>query len=288
VHIHSNGLLAEMAALVAQWMRRPFVLTLYGTEIWHYRPRWFGFDPFTRAYHRADHVTFYSQLLADRANELGLSRNNTSVVYPPVPEAFSPSDLEERRRVRAALGLRRRHILLNVKRLHPLAGQSYAIEALAAVVKTHPDTQLVFCGTGPLQRDLETLASRLGVERHVTFAGLVENALIARYCAAADVFVLPSLLEACPTVAVEALACGTPVVSSDNPGGIELRALFGDDVSVVPMKQSEALADAISAVLSRRHRVRATATEIIDREFRPRAVSARFREIYGRLLDPAS
>ena len=75
------------------------------------------------------------------------------------------------------------------------------------------------------------------MERHVTFAGLVDNALVARYCAAADLFVLPSLLEALPTVAVEALACGTPVVSSDNPGGVELHGVFGDDVAVVPKEQ---------------------------------------------------
>ena len=54
-----------------------------------------------------------------------------------------------------------------------------------------------------------------------------------RYAAVADVFVLPSLLEALPTVAVEALACGTPVVSADHPGGVELHELFGDDVQVV-------------------------------------------------------
>ena len=55
------------------------------------------------------------------------------------------------------------------------------------------------------------MARSAGVERHVDFTGLVDNIAIARYCAAADLFVLPSLLEALPTVAVEALACGTPV-----------------------------------------------------------------------------
>ena len=86
------------------------------------------------------------------------------------------------------------------------------------------------------------MARSAGVERHVTFAGLRRQRAVARYCAAADLFVLPSLLEALPTVAVEALACGTPVVSSDNPGGVELHGVFGDDVAVVPREQPSALA----------------------------------------------
>ena len=48
----------------------PYVLTLYGTEIWHYRRRW-PIDPFTRAYRRAGAVTFYSRKLMERAVEPG-------------------------------------------------------------------------------------------------------------------------------------------------------------------------------------------------------------------------
>ena len=68
------------------------VLTLYGTEIWHYTPRRFGVDLFTRAYASASHVTFYSRGLLDRAVELGLSRERLTVVYPPVAEYFSRVD----------------------------------------------------------------------------------------------------------------------------------------------------------------------------------------------------
>jgi hypothetical protein len=49
VHVHSNGLLPEAASLFASRMGKPVVLTLYGTEIWHYAPRRFGLDLFTRA-----------------------------------------------------------------------------------------------------------------------------------------------------------------------------------------------------------------------------------------------
>src|SRR5690606_40716815 len=109
----------------------------------------------------------------------------------------------------------------------------------------HPDTRLVICGTGPLLEDLKAVARSNGVEQHVTFAGLLDNATIARINAAADVFVLPSLLEACPTVALEALATGTPVISSDNPGGLELHEIFGYDVRVVPKENPLALASAV-------------------------------------------
>ena len=128
---------------------------------------------------------------------------------------------------RDALDIPNRHLLINVKRLHPLAGQRDLLEAMNDVVRAHPDTRLVICGIGPLLDELQAVARSAGVERHVTFAGLIDNAAVASYCAAADLFVLPSKLEALPTVAVEALATGTPVLSTDNPGGLELHDLFG-------------------------------------------------------------
>jgi glycosyltransferase involved in cell wall biosynthesis len=284
VHIHSNGLLAETAAWLAHQLRKPFVLTLYGTEIWHYAPRRLGPDLFTQAYRRAAHVTFYSHGLMSRAVELGLARHQASVVYPPVAPDFEFHDARAQQEVRTGLGLRQRHVLVNVKRLHPLAGQRFLLEALGEVIRTHPDTRLVICGTGPLEDELKAVARTAGVEAHVTFAGLVDNRTIARYDAAADVFVLPSLLEACPTVALEALASGTPVVSSDNPGGIELGELFGYDVSVVPRENALALARAIVGALDEKRRVRESTRRIIEQEFRPAAVDREFRQIYDNVL----
>ena len=280
VHVHSNGLLAEVAALLANRAEKPVVMTLYGTEIWHYRPRRFGPDLFTRAYQRAAHVTFYSHGLQTRAVELGLARHQTSVIYPPVAAEFVFHDEREQMEARAALGLRQRHVLVNVKRLHPLAGQRFLLEALGEVVRTHPDTRLIICGTGPLLDELKAVARASGVEAHVTFTGLVSNQTIAQYDAAADVFVLPSLLEACPTVALEALASGTPVVSTDNPGGVELGEIFGYDVAVVPRENPLALARAIVALLDQKRRVRESTRRILEQEFRPPAVERQFREIY--------
>jgi len=280
VHTHSNGLLPSLVAWMAARMGKPVVLTLYGTEIWHYARQRLRPDLFTKAYRLADRVTFYSAGLLDRAIEHGLARDGLSVIYPPVADYFSRADHAARDAARARIGLTERFLLLNVKRLHPLAGQRHLVEAMPAVLRACPDTRLVFCGTGPLREELTARAREIGVGSSVTFAGLVDNRTVASYYAAADLFVLPSQLEACPTVAVEALACGTPVVSSDSPGGVELGRLFGEDVEVVPREDAAALASAIVAALRRDRRTGPETDLVLEREFRPSTVSARFSGIY--------
>jgi glycosyltransferase involved in cell wall biosynthesis len=286
VHIHSNGLLTEVAARIANRLGTPVVLTLYGTEIWHYTRKWLRPDLFTRAYTHANAVTFYSQRLLERARELGLDRPGCHVIYPPVAASFAYRGEQARQTERRALGLTAANVLVNVKRLHPLAGQRYLIDAMKDVLREHPDTQLVICGTGALLPELQAVAQSAGVEQHVTFAGLVDNALVARYCAAADLFVLPSLLEALPTVAVEALACGTPVISSDNPGGLELHGVFGDDVEVVPREQPDALAGAIRAALRQKRGTRPSTQAIVEQRFRADAVARRYWDVYAEVARP--
>ncbi len=279
VHVHSNGLLAEAAGLLAIRHRKPVVLTLYGTEIWHYRKKP-GIDLFTRLYRRASRVTFYSRGLMEHAIGEGLGRAGLRCVYPPVADAFSFVDAATQAGLRAHLGVTASRLLVNVKRLHPLAGQRYLIEAMPAILASHPDTHLVICGTGPLATDLEMRVQALDIEQHVTFTGLIPNQRVAQYVAAADLFVLPSLLEALPTVAVEALASGTPVVSADHPGGVELQELFGDDVGVVPREQAAALARKVSERLAVPRRTLPATHGTIDREFRPAVVLRHYLDVY--------
>ena len=282
LHLHSNGLIVEVAAAWAARRGLPYVLTLYGTEVWHYAPRW-PIDPFRRAYLGAGEVTFYSRGLQDRAVELGLDRRGLSVIYPAVRPTFVPCDETARRGLRAALGLGAGPVILNVKRLHELAGQKYLLDAFARLAAARPGLTLVMCGTGPLAADLEAQARALGIADRLRFTGLIGNDEVARYAAAADVFALPSLLEALPTVAVEALAAGTPVVSADHPGGVELHALFGDDVAVVPRRDAGALAEALGTAVDRPRRVRPDTLALVRDRFGPASVQAAYRALYGRI-----
>ena len=280
LHLHSNGLIVEVAAAWAARRGIPYVLTLYGTEIWHFRRRW-PIDPFTWAYRRAAAVTFYSRKLMEKAESLGLTRPGLSVVYPAIAAAFAPQDEPTRTAWRRALGIAEPLVILNVKRLHELAGQEYLINAVAALARQRRDVRLVICGTGPLRSALETQARELGIADRVTLTGLVPNEEVARYAAVADVFALPSLLEALPTVAVEALASGTPVVSADHPGGEELHEIFGDQVRLVSRRNVDGLVHALSEAIAAPHRVPPDTLELVRRHFGPEAVHGKYGEIYA-------
>jgi glycosyltransferase involved in cell wall biosynthesis len=285
LHLHSNGLIVEVAARWARRRRMPFVLTLYGTEIWHYRRRPIV-DPFTAAYQSAEAVTFYSRGLLDRARELGLDRRGMHVIYPAVSETFAAVSAETRTRWRRELGINEPRVILNVKRLHPLAGQKHLVAAFARLAASRSDVRLVICGTGPLRTDLERQARDLGVAGRVTFAGLVPNDAVARYAAVADIFALPSELEALPTVAVEALAAGTPVVSTDHPGGTELHELFGDDVQVVPRGDVDQLTMRLAGLLDAPRRTSRVTHALVDRHFGPAAVRDAYHRLYGEIAGP--
>lgn len=281
VHIHSNTWMNQVAARVAVRNRTPYLLTHYGTEIWHHDGR----DPaFRRLNARAHHVTFYSQALLERGRALGVPLPEASVVYPPVADVFRPLSAATRASVRERYVPRGGSLLLNVKRLHPLADQSTLIEAMALVHRERPEGVLLIAGTGEAEGDLRAQVRGLGLERVVVFLGLVPNDEVALLQGAADLFVLSSVLEATPTVALEALAAGTPVVSTDNPGGLELHGLFGEEVEVVSRKDPRALADAIRVFLDAPRRVGAPAARLLEERFRLTGVADRYLGLYAEAI----
>jgi glycosyltransferase involved in cell wall biosynthesis len=283
VHVHSNTWMNQVAARLAERYQRPYVVTHYGTEIWHHDGKDAAFRHLNAS---ARHVTLYSEALLARARELNVPMRSASVVYPPVADAFRPLPQAERET------LRRQHLpgggalVLNVKRLHPLADQATLIEAMARVRAARPDAVLLIAGTGEREAELRALAARLGLGDAVRFLGLVPNEAVARLQAAADVFALSSVLEATPTVALEALASGTPVISTDNPGGVELAALFKDDVTVVPKGEPAALASAILAALASPRRTGAGSAQLIAERFRLPGVVERYLALYEEARRP--
>ena len=277
VHVHSNTWMNQVAARLAHRAGKPYILTHYGTEIWHHD----GKDPLFRHLNAAAaHVAFYSAALLERGRELGVPMRAASVVYPPVADVFRPLDPQAREQARRRFLPEGGTLLVNVKRLHPLADHETLIAAMVKVRERRGDAVLLIAGAGEAEAALKAQADHARLRSAVRFLGLVPNADVAALQGAADLFVLSSVLEATPTVALEALATGTPVVSTDNPGGVELATIFGDDVTVVPRRDPEALAAAVLRSIESQRRAAPRSLALIEERFRLPGVASRYLDLY--------
>ncbi len=155
--------------------------------------------------------------LADDLAALGVSRSKITIHRTGVDRAvFRPLDRAE---CRSKLGLPLdQPVLACVGALIERKGQRFAIEALAQV----PGAILVLAGAGPDEANLRSLAARLGLSERVRFLGAVPHGDLPVVLSAADLFVLPTASEGLANAWVEALACGTPVVTTPIPGAQEL------------------------------------------------------------------
>lgn len=141
-------------------------------------------------------------------------------------------------------------ILVSVARLVEKKGIEYAIRALAHVISECPNIQYRIIGDGPLQSSLERLVADLRLGSHVTFAGIKTSDQVADELRRAHVLLAPSVtsrsgdMEGIPTVLMEAMATGMPVISTRHSG---IPELVEDGVSgrLVDERDVDGLANAI-------------------------------------------
>ena len=137
-------------------------------------------------------------------------------------------------------------VVLAAGSLHPNKDHATLLKAFALVVGERT-ARLVIMGEGTERDRLLALARELGIAGKVELPGFQHNPFA--WMARARVFVLSSIVEGAPNVLVQALACGTTVVSTDSPGGA--REILGDGVwgALTPVGDHAALATAISEAL---------------------------------------
>jgi glycosyltransferase involved in cell wall biosynthesis len=138
-------------------------------------------------------------------------------------------------------------VLLAVGRLKAQKDYPLLIRAFAQVRQSQP-VRLLILGEGDERPMLESLISELGLEQDVSLPGFVMNPYA--YMARAALFVLSSRWEGLPTVLIEAMCCGTPVVSTDCPSGPREILKDGQYGQLVPVGEADALAKAITMTLA--------------------------------------
>ena len=161
-----------------------------------------------------------SKMVRDEIHErFGLSLEKLPVIYNAVDSAvFSPELKQHRADVRKKLGVP------DTATVFLLVGSGYARKGVAtaiqALTKLPSNTYLFVVGRDKSARRYRRLARHLGMARRVVLLGAQDDP--RPFYGAADAFVLPTLYDPCPNAALEAMACGLPVVTSTKCGAAEL------------------------------------------------------------------
>jgi len=195
----------------------------------------------------ADEIVAVSSGVADDLSKTtGLQRERIQVIYNPVvtPDLFEKAreSLEHPWFAPGELP-----VILSVGRLMKQKDYSTLIRAFALVQREHP-ARLMILGEGEERPKLEALIRELGLDDNVSLPGFVDNPYA--YMARSAVFVLSSAWEGFGNVLVEAMAVGTPVVSTDCPSGPAEILDGGKWGRLVPVGDVEEMATAIIATLN--------------------------------------
>jgi glycosyltransferase involved in cell wall biosynthesis len=194
----------------------------------------------------ADATTYVSDFLRDWGIRLGAGPSRAVTIRKGVDlDRFRP--VAERNPICEALGIKP-PMVLTVAGLIRRKGVDTLLRAAALAIKKSPFT-LVVCGEGQEAERLKALAVELALGEQARFVGTIARDRIASYFAAAELFVLPSRLEASGNVLVEAMAAGRPVVCTDSGGPPEYVGQ-GKAGFVVPVDDAEAMAERIHLLLT--------------------------------------
>ena len=183
-------------------------------------------------------------------------------------------------------------MVLCVGRLVEKKGINYLVEAFADVAKSVPNSRLVIVGSGPMDSYLKDLARKLGIHSKVSFCGEISHKDLPKYYCAADLFVLPSIIdkhgdrEGQGVVYLEAMASKVPVIGT-NTGGIPDVITSRDVGLLVPEKNSRALAAAIIKLLQNRklrERMGEKAYEHALRRFSWRHIAEEYVKMYRKCI----
>jgi glycosyltransferase involved in cell wall biosynthesis len=192
----------------------------------------------------SDSVKLYQQLYPKVADRVAYVRN------PVDNEVFYPLSKEEReqRRIELAKQLRlpdTTRFILFAGRLHPQKDPLLLVRSLATL--NEPDVHLLIAGAGELSSQLEAEITQLELSDRVSMLGSIDQASLANLHRLCSIFVLSSAYEGLPLVVLEALACGTPVVTTRCG---ETPNLLADDSGVVCEERTPtAIASAMRRVL---------------------------------------
>jgi glycosyltransferase involved in cell wall biosynthesis len=236
-----------------------------------------------------DVVVCVSKAQADKVRAIGVPEAKIVVIQNAVgAEAFLGPDPEGRAEMTAWFAQPPRLIVGAAGRLSPEKGFAILIESAAMILKQRAAVGFVLFGEGPLRADLERRVAQCGLQGRFVFAGF--RADLNRYLPGLDVHAMSSYTEGLPVILLETTAAGVPSVAT-TVGGIPEVIDDGQTGYLVPPGDPVALAQRILTLLdseSQRHAMGRAGRDRVRRHFSFAAMSARYHELFKRLVERRS
>ncbi|MCG3215134.1 MAG: glycosyltransferase family 4 protein [Candidatus Heimdallarchaeota archaeon] len=139
--------------------------------------------------------------------------------------------------------------IIATRRLVAKNGVIFLVRSFKEILKKFPSAELFIIGDGPEKQRLETESKLLGIHRQTHFIGMVPNDRIPSFLAAADIVVVPSIVEASSISVLEAMSMKKPIVASNIPGIREISD-YGKNCELVSPMNWEDLAKGITKLLN--------------------------------------
>lgn len=203
---------------VARLLKLPLVLSALGTDVNLYSKYIFRRPQIVNALKWATKITVVSEAQKKLIHALGINENKIVVIKNGVDAGrFNIKDKEGCRDIlKIEKNLK---IVLFVGRIEEIKGITYLIDAFGKLVKAGRDYRLLVIGGGNQITQYKKKVSKMKLDGHISFIGEKSQDELPLWYGACDMFCLPSIMEGCPNVILEALASGRPVVAS-KVGGI--------------------------------------------------------------------
>ena len=251
IHVHGHPYLSSfLAAKIAKRYSKPLVLTQHNTfieynNIWDIAEKLNDLAVGKQVLKEADKIIVVSNATRNYVLSLGADPEKTVVLHNGVDlNRFKPLP-EVKGEMRKKLGISEDTcVVLTVRRLVYKNGIDTLLESAEIAVKKNPKLVFVVVGRGPDFEEVKERIVQLEMQRNFRLTGFVSDEDLPFYYNVADLFALPSKSgEGLPLVALEAMACGLPVIATDVGGTSEV--MSEDYGKLVPPNAPNLLAEAI-------------------------------------------
>jgi len=221
----------------------PFIISTWGSDIFAFPRRSRVFAALLgKILSRADAVTATSRMLTEEtARYMGKTGIVETIPFGVDIERFTPRRRQNSKKP-VTIGI--------VKTLEKKYGIELLIRAFAQIHARHPEASLMIVGDGGEYKPLKALSQNLGLSAKIRFCGFVENPDVPDLLNRMDIFAVPSVSpsETFGVAAVEASACGLPVVAS-RIGGLPEVVCDGKTGLLIPSGDVDALARALEQLI---------------------------------------